>query len=260
MLAVTDADHTNLHIAVTAKLLNPEVMVIARAENEETRDNMASFGTDHIINPYETFAGGFLLAIEAPNAHRLYAWMSSRRELPEGSERLPRQGCWIICGFSALGRALYERFSEFGLRTVIVDPEEPRELPASQPFVAGKGTEAATLQEAGIAGDGVAGVIAATDDDTDNLSIAVTARELVPTLYVVARQNHATNRHIFAAAKVDMVMESNRVIALRMLRLLATPMLPQFLHLIRGRDEQWLGTLVERWGHVSARPPRCCGA
>ncbi len=42
-------------------------------------------------------------------------------------------------------------------------------------------------------------------------------------------------------------MESSSIMAVRMLRLLATPMLPRFLQAVRERDDEWIGTLLERW-------------
>ena len=40
----------------------------------------------------------------------------------------------------------------------------------------------------------IPGIIAGTDNDVNNLSIAVTAHELNPKLFVVARQNHNSNQ------------------------------------------------------------------
>ncbi|MFB4203469.1 Glutathione-regulated potassium-efflux system protein KefC [wastewater metagenome] len=247
VLAVTDDDHTNLHIAITTKLLNPRLPVIARAEHDETRANMASFGTDYIIDPYLTFAGGFVMAMEAPQAHRLYSWMSVHADTAD-EERLPPAGRWIVCGYTALGRALYRRLREHGMDLVLVTPDTvPASVMKETTVIAGKGTEAVTLREAGIEAADVAGVIAATDDDTDNLSIVMTARELRGELYLVARQNDRASHAVFEAAAVDRIMESSSIMAVRMLRLLATPMLPRFLQAVRERDDEWIGTLLERW-------------
>ena len=56
VVALTDEDQVNLKIAITSKLLNPELLVICRAESHETETNMASFRTNYIINPFERFA------------------------------------------------------------------------------------------------------------------------------------------------------------------------------------------------------------
>ena len=56
IIAVTLNDHTNLQVAVGSKLLKPQIRVICRSEIEDEAENMASFGTDAIINPFHTFA------------------------------------------------------------------------------------------------------------------------------------------------------------------------------------------------------------
>ena len=56
VVALTDSNEVNLKIALTAKLLNPKIKVICRADSHDVEANMASFGTDHIIDPFETFA------------------------------------------------------------------------------------------------------------------------------------------------------------------------------------------------------------
>jgi Trk K+ transport system NAD-binding subunit len=66
VVALTDSDAVNLKIAITVKLLNPGLPVICRAESSGAEKNMLSFGTDQVINPFETF--GDRLALAAPLA------------------------------------------------------------------------------------------------------------------------------------------------------------------------------------------------
>ncbi|MBA1145862.1 NAD-binding protein [Ectothiorhodospiraceae bacterium WFHF3C12] len=247
VLAVTDDDHANLQIAITAKLLNPRLPVIARAGSGEVQANMASFGTDHIVNAFDTFAGGFVMAIQSPYVHRLYEWMSPRPEIPLTSDRLPPPGRWIICAPGRLGKMLHRRLREMGTDMVLVAEELPPWMSADQPQVEGKGTEAETLRRAGIDLEETVGVIAGTDDDVDNLSIIITARQLRPELFMVARQSDRSNRYIFEAADLDMIMEPSGIIALRMMRQLTTPMLPQFLRGIRDYDDDYVGELLANW-------------
>ena len=53
VMALTNDDNTNLAIAIAARLLAPRLPALCRAEHAETVANMASFGTRHIINPFE---------------------------------------------------------------------------------------------------------------------------------------------------------------------------------------------------------------
>ena len=77
VVALTNQDSVNLKIAITSKLLNPNLHTIARAETHDVEKNIASFGTDHIINPFDTFAGRLALALHSPGMYLLYEWMTS---------------------------------------------------------------------------------------------------------------------------------------------------------------------------------------
>jgi Trk K+ transport system NAD-binding subunit len=243
VLAVTGDDHTNLQVAISAKLLNSSLRVVARADNAATRDNMASFGTDYIVNPFDTFAGGMAMAIQTPLTHRLYEWLSAKPVIPLTSGTLPPRGRWIVCGYGRLGHAIQDRLEQIGIEDMaIVAPDPPNEALA-HPYVQGKGTEAVTLEQAGVAN--AAGVIAAYDDDADNLSILLTARSLNPSLFLIGRQNDPANGRIFMAAALDMIMEPSSIMALRMLRLLTTPLLPTFLRRVRQLDDATVGEHLE---------------
>jgi len=244
LLAVTSDDHTNLQIAISSKLMNPKLPVIARAEHESTRMNMASFGTDYVVNPFDTFAGGMAMAIQTPQIHRFYEWLSAKPVIPLTSERLPPRGLWIVCGYGRLGHALQERLTRIGIDIMIVAEDELDAAQRPAAFTAGKGTDAGTLRRAGI--EGAAGVIAALDDDADNLSIMLTARSLNADIFLIGRQNDPASSAIFEAAQLDMVMEPSSIMALRMLRLLTSPLLPPFLRELRERDDAAVGETLER--------------
>jgi Trk K+ transport system NAD-binding subunit len=239
LLAVTGSDHTNLQIAISAKLLNPGLTVVTRADNHATRDNMASFDTDHIVNPFDTFAGGLAMAIQTPRTHRLYEWLSAKPVIPLTSGTLPPRGRWIVCGYGRLAHAIQDRLENIGVDDIaMVAPERPADF-RGHAYVKGKGTEAATLTEAGA--EHAAGVIAANDDDADNLSILLTARSLNPSIFLVGRQNDPANGRIFVAAQLDMIMEPSSIMALRMIRLLTTPLLPPFLRRVRQLPDETVG-------------------
>ena len=99
----------------------------------------------------------------------------------------------------------------------------------------GRGTEAATLQEAGV--ESAVGIIAGTGDDIDNLSIIMTALELNPDLFVVARQENPQNDELFDTAQADLVARRSLIVARRILAVATTPLLPVFNdHLIHQED------------------------
>ena len=71
IIAVTEDDHTNLMVAVASKLLNKNVPVICRSEIQDEADNMASFGTNVIVNPFLIFANRLNLMAHDPSLHHI---------------------------------------------------------------------------------------------------------------------------------------------------------------------------------------------
>ena len=253
VLALTDTDHVNLMIAISSKLLAPRLPVICRAETHDAAANMASFGTDYIINPFDTFAKRFALMFQSPSMYLVYEWMISIREAPLSEFAEPPKGTWILCGFGRFGKAVRESLSFEGVRIVLVESDIAR-TQAPEGTVEGRGTEAITLHEAGI--EQAVGIIAGTDDDANKLSIIMTALDLNKNLFTVARQNLRSNDAIFSTAGIDMIMQSGRIIGQRVVGLLTTPLLFDFLLLARQQNETWANVLVSRVvGVLTDRPP-----
>jgi voltage-gated potassium channel len=253
VIALTDNDHINLTIAITSKLLAPDLQVICRSESHDSEANMASFGTDHIINPYDTFAERFAMMFQSPSMYMLYEWMTSLRENPLTDFSSPPRGEWILCGFGRFGKAVQKSITFEAVRTTVVESDiEGTRAPESA--VAGRGTEAITLYEANV--ENAAGIIAGTDDDANNLSIIMTALDLNPELFTVARQNLRGNDAIYKAADIDLTMQPGTIIGRRIVDLLTTPLLSDFLNLARQENETWANILVSRVaGVLSDRPP-----
>ena len=76
VMALTNDDSTNLAVAIAARLLAPALPALCRAEHADTVANMASFGTRHIINPFEKFAEYMALALHSPAAYNLLLWLT----------------------------------------------------------------------------------------------------------------------------------------------------------------------------------------
>ena len=240
VLAVTNDEQANLAIAIAVRLLNPNVPVIARARSAAVTANMASFGTDHIINPFERFADHLALAVASPERFRLIELLTSLPESPVPEPHRPPRGHWILCGYGSFGRAVADRLRDTGITLTIIDPAAKD---ADQQFM-GDGTEAITLRQAGI--DQATGIVAGTDNDINNLSIAVTARELKPELFVVTRQNQAANSPLFTAFGADFTVLPSRIVAQETIAILTAPLLARFLEHVHKLDETQCRQLVER--------------
>jgi voltage-gated potassium channel len=246
VVAVTNDNEANLKIAITSKLLHPHIKVICRADSHDIEKNMASFGTDFIIDPYDTFALSLVTAFQMPCLYLMQRWLYAGygKQALEEPIYPPQNSHWIICGFGRFGKALYKRMIREGLNVIVVEMDSQiADLP-QQGVIEGRGTEADTLQLAGV--EKACGLIAGTDNDANNLSIVVTARELNPELFFVVRQNHSDNSAIIDAVNADIVMHPSKIIADKIRVLLGTPMLYEFISLAAYQENEWACELVSR--------------
>ncbi len=247
VVAITDDNLANLHIAITAKLLRPELIVISRVDSHEVAANMDSFGTNYLINPFDIFARKLHTAIHTPDLLLLQECLTNSLNI-ESCEALspPQQGLWVLCGYGRFGKAIYEQLKDVdNIKLVVIEAIPDRTgYPDKGEFINGRGTEAHTLQQAHI--EQAVGIVAGTDDDVNNLSIVMTAKELNPKLFVVLRQNNTSNQIIFKAAKADIIMQPSKIIASRIRVLLTTPSLVNFMRIIkRSGKREWIRKLLQ---------------
>lgn len=245
VVAITNVNETNLKIAIAAKLMRPDIQVICRADSHDVEDNMASFGTDHIYDPFDIFALYLATAIQAPCLTLIHEWLTA---LP--GDRLkdpiypPTRGLWVLCGYGRFGKAVYKYLKSEGLELVVIEefPEKTGEPSAG--CVVGRGTEAVTLEAAEIRR--AVGLVAGTENDANNLSIVMTARSLNSDLFVVTRQNHLDNQELFAAVNADIVMHPSSIVANRIRVLLGTPLLTELESYARYQEDTWACQLISR--------------
>ena len=242
VLALTDDDSANLAVAIAARLLAPSLPSLCRAERRETCANMASFGTRHIINPFEKFGEYVALALHSPAAWQLLIWLTGLPGATVERHRDPPRGPWVLCGHGRFGRFMAEALDREALPVTIIDREAPPDF--EHPWVQGDGTGAEALKQAGI--EQAVGIIACTSSDVDNLSVAVTARELNRNLFVILRQNQYVNHALFDAFESDVNMVPSEIIAHECLAVLTTPLLVPFLDEMKRRDEDWCRALLDR--------------
>lgn len=243
VIAVTSSDDINLKVAITSKLLQPDLKVICRSEIHDVGINMESFGTDHIVNPFDIFADRLATALHSPANYIIRRWLTSPSGAPLSEPLFPPRGRWILCGYGRFGKAV-DRFLSFeGVEATVIEVD-PKQTDAPYDTIVGRGTEAVTLREANV--EQAAGIIAGTDHDTNNLSIIMTAREINPDLFIVARQNRQRNSALFEAAKVDVVMQRSDIIARTIITRIVNPLLAEFLDRLPDDDAEWSNLLASR--------------
>jgi voltage-gated potassium channel len=240
VVTLTDNDEVNLAVAVAVKLMNPDLPVLARAERDDIAANMASFGTDHIINPYILFGDQLAMRVHAIGTYILHEWLT---DVP-GDTLLPPEnpptGRWIVCGYGRFGKSVVINLEREHNTTTII--EAMPQLTGCDNCILGSGTEAKTLLEAGI--ENAVGIVAGTDNDINNLSIVMTAYELNPKLFVVIRKNKRHNDTLFKQFNADITMQPTEIIAHECLAHMIAPLLAQFLILVRNQSNAWANQLI----------------
>ncbi len=243
--ALTDDDQANRAIALSARLLAPDRPVLARATSAATAEDMASFGTDHIIDPFMKFSGYLGLALHGPAAYQLLLWLTGLPGTTVQRHRNPPRGRWILLGYGRFSQELASTIVREGMPVTVIDLLPcPDDLAPGVSWIQGDGTTAPALERAGVRE--AAGIIAATSNDVDNLSACFTARELNLALFSIVRQNGVANQPLFERFHADLTMVPSEVIAHECLAILTTPMLAPFLQAVQLQPQGWCEALLHR--------------
>ncbi|MBM3350407.1 MAG: potassium channel protein [Betaproteobacteria bacterium] len=240
VVTLTDNDEANLAIAVAVKLMAPDLPVLARAERNDIAANMASFGTDHIINPYTLFGEQLVMRVHAIGSFILHEWLTDTPGDQLPPPEYPPRGRWIVCGYGRFGKSVVDNLTREQITTTIIEADP--ELTGCDNCIVGSGAEARTLLEADIMN--ATGLVAGTDNDINNLSIVMTAYELNPNLFVVIRKNKRHNGELFKRFNANITMQPTDIIAHECLAHMVTPLLAQFLVLVRSQTNEWSNNLI----------------
>ncbi|SFU53778.1 potassium channel family protein [Halomonas korlensis] len=254
MVALTNDDDANLKIAVMARHLNPRLPVICRSTSARHEANLRALDNVTVVDPFEIFAQLLYWAIARPELHNLNAWFVGAPGVKLGAPvQIPR-GNWILCGYGRMGRWIHRYLKAHGIDVRIIDPE----MHASE---AGEGTvtvqaraDHSALVTAGI--DDAAGVVAATNRDSDNLSTLLSVTELNPEAFRIVRQNSHENQVAFDAARADLVLQHSLTTARRILKLLISPLVQELIDWLAEREPAQTKELVARLqAAVGEEPP-----
>ena len=249
IIASASDDDANLAVAVAAKLLNRDLPVLCRAEHDTITENLASIGTDYIINPFKTFGHQLAMAVHAIGNYNLHNWLTGVPGEDFTEHVPPPRGRWIVCGYGRFGKSVIANLQAEGITTQVIEADP--KLTGCDDCIVGSGVETSLLVEAGI--DQAVGIVAGVDDDFRNLAIAITARRLNPRIFIVARKNRRHNALLYEQFQADLTMQSSQIIAHECLGHLISPLLAIFLARARRQDDHWAEqtyrSLVDEIGH-----------
>jgi voltage-gated potassium channel len=140
---------------------------------------------------------------------------------------------YIICGFGRVGRRAAEEFGHEGAPFLVLDFSLQAKEAAAEAgvlFVEGNGTDDDDLREAGV--ERARGLIAASDDDADNLYIALSARSVKPDLFIVARASNEDAAKKLRLAGADRIVQPYQAAGQVMANLILRPQVSAFVDVV----------------------------
>lgn len=152
-----------------------------------------------------------------------------------------------------------EALVKAGREVVVVDHDEERLLRAEAAglrTLSGEATDEAVLRRAGI--ERASTLISVLDDDAQNISVVLSARELGPGVRIVARASNARAAHKLRYAGADEAIDPHHLSGRRIAGLLLSPHLTAFLDAEnedhfrleeRPLPQAWAGRTVEQVMH-----------
>jgi voltage-gated potassium channel len=156
-------------------------------------------------------------------------WAERRRR--RALERL--RDHYIICGFGRVGRRVAEEFREANVSFVVLDFSEAAKEAAAEEdviFIEGDGTSDDDLREAGL--QRARGLVAASDDDADNLYITLSARAAKPDILIVARASNEDASKKLQLAGADRVVQPYTAAGRVMANLVLKPQVTAFIDVV----------------------------
>lgn len=140
------------------------------------------------------------------------------------------QGHVIVCGFGRMGEAVCEELRASGRDFVVVEPDPrafERALGSGYTAVQGSGSGEEPLLAAGI--ERAESLVTVADSETENIVIALSARELRPEIAIVARAERESDVRKLRLAGVNRTISPFRSGGVEAARAILNPHLTEFL-------------------------------
>jgi voltage-gated potassium channel len=137
---------------------------------------------------------------------------------------------FILCGYGRVGAAVARELTHSGYRVVVVDTSEASRDEAiadGNLTVPGDATHDASLEAAGIGR--ARGLVACVDSDSENVFIVLSARQLNPNLFIVARANTVDSEAKLLRAGANRVVSPYATAGRRIAELAVRPRVIDFI-------------------------------
>jgi voltage-gated potassium channel len=153
---------------------------------------------------------------------------------------------YILCGFGRVGEEIAREFSERNILFVVVEnnPETtPHAAAAGHLLVEGDATSDSVLEEAGVRRAKV--LLAASDSDSGNTYITLTAKALNPDIFVVARAGKRESEARAFRAGADRVISPYVLSGRRMALSAIQPNMVDFIETLSVRNAEQILAEIE---------------
>jgi voltage-gated potassium channel len=150
---------------------------------------------------------------------------------------------YIICGFGRIGQMVAAEFERRPIPFVLIEKDENkiRRLPPDYPVVVGDATEEDALMNAGI--DRAKGLVTVLHSDAANLFVTLSAREMNPKLFIIARYEEERTKNKLLRAGADKVLSPYIIGGTRMAMAVLRPAVIDFIEL--ATQSESLGLQME---------------
>jgi voltage-gated potassium channel len=146
---------------------------------------------------------------------------------------------YIVCGYGRIGRVLCNILMEEPLDLVVIEKNEDR-IPAMEmdkvSYISGDCIDRENIIKAGI--KHAKGFIAALATDSDNVFLILTARQLNPDVYILARSSKNESKTILLSAGADYVESPYDIGAASLAQKIIRPEVTNFLNLALGSSRK----------------------
>lgn len=135
---------------------------------------------------------------------------------------------YIVCGYGRMGRIICRELKEKDIKFVVIE-KEPDTFESGEETLVLKGdaTKDENLKEAGI--EKAKGLISVLPTDAENLFVVLSARELNPKLFIVARAGEEGSEQKLLRAGADRVVSPYHIGGLRIAHTVLKPAVVDFI-------------------------------
>ncbi|MBW2020164.1 MAG: potassium channel protein [Deltaproteobacteria bacterium] len=143
-----------------------------------------------------------------------------------------QKGHYIICGYGRVGSSICEALASKPLNIVVIERDPARIAKLNERnilHVPGEATDEENLIRAGV--ERARGLVAALKTDSDNVYVTLSARQLNPDLFIMARAGEEHSERKLLAAGANKVLCPYRMGAHRMAQTILRPTVTDFVEL-----------------------------